>query len=719
MTTKHFQMPIFSFFPFMLALLFSLATSMAQADETPTPTPSPTPTPCSNQVTTSDIPARGIVAGVHTDTHESDNSYQSIVELNIIVPNSYHLEHKWTFTVPDATAHTFYLEAFRSTTEETLQFSYSMNDADYILMFGLAGPASDPNSYETFTLPPGIAGTLYVRVRSSNPSDLIQTTLNVDQMFLLSTVCPTPTPTPTPTPSPTPTATPCPFVPGPTPYPDLTPLPTPQATLDISLPAGVDWTVSGSIQSTVNSAASGDRILLDGTSYVETVTVTNKTLWIEDNNGGPSIWTGATPTGTFPQASNGQAPLIVGTGGVVILKNLSLRGGNSYPTSYYILGQFWDISWGGQAGHGLEVRDGGLAYLIDCESKGGTGGSGGGSHWLSCSSPAGSAGGNGGAGIYINNANAYVDRQSLLRSGGAGTGWGGFLFSGGGPEPCCQPQASNGTAGLPLSSTPVGVTQFQWVDFSITEPTPTPFDDSLLVSHNIPAIAGGETDFQFSITLTNSGNTAWTTANGFKLAEITDSCGVFTPNEIALPSGLDVPPGSEATFIGSFTAPAAPTTCTLQFQMTHNGSPFGAIAGATLDIQAAVNDAQVMDESIPDTMTTNQSLLYGVRMTNNGTTQWSADGAFQFTVLDDPCGIIGNAPLVPETPVNPNRNYYFPLYLAAPATTGPCAIQLQMEEIAPGPIRANADPGLFGEVFTATIQIEEPVNAIRDWSRYE
>jgi hypothetical protein len=171
-------------------------------------------------------------------------------------------------------------------------------------------------------------------------------------------------------------------------------------------------------------------------------------------------------------------------------------------------------------------------------------------------------------------------------------------------------------------------------------------------------------------------------------------------------------------FMGTFTAPAAPALCDLQFQMTHNGVPFGPLAVATIDVQEANNNAIFPNHTIPSAMEPDQGLWVGVTTRNTGNTQWNP-ALHQLAVLQDTCNLLGASVIPLDALVNPSKSNVFYLYLTAPAAPATCDLQLRMEEISAGPIRAAAGAGLFGDLFNVAIQIAEPPNAVRDWTVYE
>ena len=98
-------------------------------------------------------------------------------------------EHRWTFDVRAGTSVVFNVEAYRPTNADSdnFQFAYSTNGTTYTNMVSIT-KTSDNNANQTFTLPAGTSGTVYVRVvdtnRSNNRGSLDY--LYVDNMFIRS-----------------------------------------------------------------------------------------------------------------------------------------------------------------------------------------------------------------------------------------------------------------------------------------------------------------------------------------------------------------------------------------------------------------------------------------------------------------------------------------------------------------------------------------------------
>jgi hypothetical protein len=142
-------------------------------------------------VASSETPVYGTVTGSYLDTQTSNNVYESIREVirGSGSLNYSWLEHKWTFSIPINSGLTFYLEAYRPTNSDSdnFTFAYSTNGTTWTNMVTVS-KSSDDNLYQTYTLPAGTSGTVYVRVvdtnRQKNKTSL--DTVYVDRMFFRS-----------------------------------------------------------------------------------------------------------------------------------------------------------------------------------------------------------------------------------------------------------------------------------------------------------------------------------------------------------------------------------------------------------------------------------------------------------------------------------------------------------------------------------------------------
>ncbi|MHC4397513.1 MAG: LamG domain-containing protein, partial [Planctomycetota bacterium] len=139
-----------------------------------------------------DIAVSGTVSGSYTDTQSSDNTYESIQEIESGgKPANRHsyLEHKWTINVTGGDTVTFHVEAHHTSNSENddFIFAYSTNDSDYTNMVTVT-KTSDDNATQSYQLPSDTSGTVYIRVKDTDQSQGNKTldTIYIDYMYILS-----------------------------------------------------------------------------------------------------------------------------------------------------------------------------------------------------------------------------------------------------------------------------------------------------------------------------------------------------------------------------------------------------------------------------------------------------------------------------------------------------------------------------------------------------
>ncbi|MGI0149935.1 MAG: hypothetical protein ACREDF_10455, partial [Thermoplasmata archaeon] len=141
-----------------------------------------------------DLPVKGTVSGTFANTAASDNSYESVTEINEPSTGSPKkrrslLEHTWRFSVTGGSQVFFRVETFHSSNTESddFTFAWSTDNVSFTDMLTVT-KTSDDNQTQAFLMPPATAGTIYVRVvdtdrtlgRSSKDK------VSVDQMFFES-----------------------------------------------------------------------------------------------------------------------------------------------------------------------------------------------------------------------------------------------------------------------------------------------------------------------------------------------------------------------------------------------------------------------------------------------------------------------------------------------------------------------------------------------------
>ncbi len=126
-----------------------------------------------------EIYIRGEVSGTYEDTWTSDNQYQTITEIK--VANRTLADHRWTFYVTGGDTVTFGVEAHRDDAgdNENFIFSYSTDGSSFTDMLTVSNP-TDTGVAQTYALPPGTRGIVFVAVRDSD-----QVTKNLKKLEML------------------------------------------------------------------------------------------------------------------------------------------------------------------------------------------------------------------------------------------------------------------------------------------------------------------------------------------------------------------------------------------------------------------------------------------------------------------------------------------------------------------------------------------------------
>jgi hypothetical protein len=125
----------------------------------------------------------GTFTGTYQDTFASDNVYEALTE--ILSAKTSILEHTWTFNLSGGTTRTFYVEAYHSGTEDNFKFQYSTDGRTWTDMLTVT-KTIDNNTAQSFSMPSGLSGTVYVRVIDTNraANKKVLDTLSVDLMYI-------------------------------------------------------------------------------------------------------------------------------------------------------------------------------------------------------------------------------------------------------------------------------------------------------------------------------------------------------------------------------------------------------------------------------------------------------------------------------------------------------------------------------------------------------
>lgn len=216
-----------------------------------------------------------------------------------------------------------------------------------------------------------------------------------------------------------------------------------------------------SIQSAVDRATPGSRIVLNGDEFRETVEVDVNGITFERALGRSVRWIGEYPPCCLSDiniSEPGNPALIVDGARDIRLQGLRIEGSRGFtrPAQSGFFGRS-----GGDGGPAIVLLAGASIALIACEVRGGGGGDG--EVFDTCPGSVG-AGGDGAAGIFVASGSiARADSGSIVWGGTAG-------FSGSTKPgnlapapypPCCILAAPHGSHALPVE----GGGEFIWIDF--------------------------------------------------------------------------------------------------------------------------------------------------------------------------------------------------------------------------------------------------------------
>lgn len=137
--------------------------------------------------------AAGTVTGSFTATFVSDNAYESLEEVLFNLPGNgsdySYLEHTWTIDVSGGGNLSFVVEAYHdaNTEGDDFVFAYSTNGVLFTDMLTIIKTADD-DSIQSYALPPGMNGPLYIQVRDTDRTKKHTglEALHIDQMYVQS-----------------------------------------------------------------------------------------------------------------------------------------------------------------------------------------------------------------------------------------------------------------------------------------------------------------------------------------------------------------------------------------------------------------------------------------------------------------------------------------------------------------------------------------------------
>ncbi len=231
-----------------------------------------------------------------------------------------------------------------------------------------------------------------------------------------------------------------------------------------------------------------------------------------------------------------------------------------------------------------------------------------------------------------------------------------------------------------------------------------PVNSSTYVTQTVASVMlTGRTE-NVSVTLRNTGDTTWTTADGYALAAVNPSDNTtWGMSRVSLPG--NILPGQDAVFGFAVTPPLTPGTNNFQWQMFQtNAGLFGvASTNVAVTVRTLRTDAEFVSQSVPSGMLTGRVYDAVVSFKNSGEVTWDNAAGFRLAAVNPGNDSVwGTNRVALEVPVAPGQTGLFAFAVGAPLVAGPYDFRWQM-------IREGS--GLFGAVGSnAAVTVTLPVN---------
>jgi len=198
-------------------------------------------------------------------------------------------------------------------------------------------------------------------------------------------------------------------------------------------------------------------------------------------------------------------------------------------------------------------------------------------------------------------------------------------------------------------------------------------NDAKYISQTIPATVSAGNDFTVPITMKNVGASTWSAASGYQLSSINPTGNtLWRIPRMNLPT--NVAKNLSANFSGICTAPITPGDYPMQWQMTLNGTPFGAqTPNVVIHVVTGPDNALFSGQSVLKSVGPGVSFSATIQMKNIGTGAWDSNyslvpiGSSKFGV---------NKIAAPIT--SPNATGLFLPTFTAPLTPGTYTFQWRM-----------------------------------------
>ena len=207
------------------------------------------------------------------------------------------------------------------------------------------------------------------------------------------------------------------------------------------------------------------------------------------------------------------------------------------------------------------------------------------------------------------------------------------------------------------------------------------------VSQSVPTSMIAGQSYQVSVTMRNSGSTAWTAATAFRLgSQNPTSNQSFSLGRIYMDGAASVGNGEQYTFTWTATAPSASGTYNFQWRMVQEAVAwFGEKSPNTVvTVSEAAGPplaAQFVSQSVPTSMIAGQAYPVSVTMRNTGSTPWTAAAAFRLGAQNPTSNqnfSIGRVYMDGAASVGYGQEYTFLWIATAPSAPGTYNFQWRM-----------------------------------------
>jgi RHS repeat-associated protein len=238
--------------------------------------------------------------------------------------------------------------------------------------------------------------------------------------------------------------------------------------------------------------------------------------------------------------------------------------------------------------------------------------------------------------------------------------------------------------------TTVGTYNFQWRmvqdfvewfgDYSANVAVKGGVNNAAFVSQSVPAVMTPGQSYPITVTMQNTGNTPWTSANLYRLgAQNPQDNTTWGVARVELPSS--VAPGASVTFSFNVTAPSTPATYNFQWRMVEDNVEWFGDFTPNVAVKDGVNDSAFVSQNVPATMAPGQSYPITVTMQNTGTTTWTAANLYRLGAQNPQDNTTWGLPRV-ELPssIAPGASATFTFNVTAPSTVGSYNFQWRMVE---------------------------------------